>query len=223
MVDPDSDAAAHAAGCRRLSRSMPARWASRSTTRSSSMTGRACSRRRASGGCSASWARRRCSCSTAASTAGRREGRPVTASRRRSRPTCFDADFDAARVASLDDMRGIVDERRQPDRRCAAGRALRRRRSRAARGRARRPHAGRQKPAGVVACRATAACCRADELRRPFEDGRHRPRQAGRHLLRLRRHGGGHHAGAGNARPSATTGSMTARGPSGAAGPTRRW
>ena len=80
-------------------------------------------------------------------------GRPVTAEPTKIAPSVFHADFDAARVASLADMRRIVETRREPDRRCARPGPLCRHRARAARRRSLRPHAGRAQRAGFGAVR----------------------------------------------------------------------
>ena len=115
-----------------------------------------------------------------------------------------------------DDMRGVV---RSGDSQIAdAGRPgaspapTRSRAPACAAGTCRAPRACRQRH-----CRATAACCRPDELRQKFE-------AAGIDLDKpvVTSCGSGitaadHHAGAGDARPSGTTGSTTVRGPSGAA------
>ncbi len=128
------------------------------------------------------------------------DGRPVTAEPTKIAPERLPCRFrrQARRLARRhEEDRG---DRRKPDRRRAAGRPLRRRRAGAARGRARRPHAGREKPAGVDAVerrQAVAAGGTGETLR----GGGHRPLEAGGDVLRLGHHGGGDHAGAGDARP----------------------
>lgn len=69
-------------------------------------------------------------------------GRPVTAEPTKTAPGIFHADFDAARVASLADMRRMVASG-EPDRGRPFARSFCRRRAGAARWRARWPYAGR--------------------------------------------------------------------------------
>ena len=96
------------------------------------------------------------------------DGRPVTAEQTKIAPNVFHVDFDASRVASLDDMKKIVatGESQIADARPAG--AVRRRGAGAAGGRARRPHAGRKKPAGIHAVegRQAAAAGRTGEALR---------------------------------------------------------
>ena len=88
----------------------------------------------------------------------------MTAEPTKVAPNVFHADFDAGRVAALDDMRRIVEtgERQIADAR-PAGRFAGDR-ARAAAGRARRPYAGRDKRAGVDRCREDGKLLPPDEL-----------------------------------------------------------
>ena len=96
-------------------------------------------------------------------------GRPVTGEPTKIAPNFFDVDFDAARVASLEDMRGIVDggEARSPMR----GRP----------GASPAPIRSRARACAAAICQARATCrprrCSRDgkllppdELRKPFEE-----------------------------------------------------
>ena len=96
------------------------------------------------------------------------DGRPVTSEQTKIAPNVFHVDFDASRVASLDDMKKIVatGESQIADARPAG--AVRRRGAGAAGWRARRPYAGREKPAGIDAVegRQAAAARRTGEALR---------------------------------------------------------
>ena len=106
------------------------------------------------------------------------DGRPVTAEPTKVAPNVFHVDFDAARVATLDDMRQIVEtgESQIADARPAGRFAGADPEPRA--GRARRPHAGREKRAGVDAVAGRQAAAAGRSCAKRFEAGRHRPRRS---------------------------------------------
>ena len=129
------------------------------------------------------------------------EGRPLTAEPTKVAPNVFQVAFDAEQGRRLAEMRRIVETGERADRRRAAGRPLRRRRPGAAPGRARRPYAGRGTACRRRRCRKDGKLLPPAGAARNLRQGRRRPRQARRHVVRLRRHGGGDYAGAGNAWP----------------------
>ena len=182
-------AAAHFAAAGIFAR-MSARWESLPTTRSSSMTARVCSRRRACGGCSASMGAKNVFLLDGGFDRWKAEGRPVTAEPTKIAPDVFHVDFDAEpgrrRSRTCEDRR----DRGAPDRRRAAGRPLHRRRAGAAPRRARRPYAGCHERAGHDAVQ-DGKLLPPEELRETLRGGRHRSFETRGHVMRFRRHRGG--------------------------------
>ena len=125
----------------------------------------------------------------------------MTAEPTKIAPNVFHVDFDAARVATLDDMREIVEtgERQIADARPAGRFAGADPEPRPGVRGGHMPGAKSVPVADAVA--ATASCCRPTSCSEAFEEAGVDLVEAGRHLVRLRRHRGGHHAGAGNAWP----------------------
>ena len=150
------------------------------------------------------------------------EGRPVTAEPTKIAPNVFHADFDAAprRLA-----------RRHARHRRDAARARSPTRGRPAASPA--PIRSRGRACAAATCRARRACRRSSLSQRrqaaaagracaALRAGRHRPVEAGRHVLRLGRHGGGRSRWRWRRLATRTTSSTTARGANGAGAPTRR-
>ena len=119
------------------------------------------------------------------------EGRPLTAEPTKVAPNVFDVSFDAGRVADLAEMRRIVEtgERQIADAR-PAGRFA---------GTDPEPRAGvrgghmpgARKRAGHLAVQGRQVAAAEGRLREIIEQGRRRPREARRHVVRFGRHRGG--------------------------------